>query len=395
MKRQSLMFIEKQNRKALPLLASVASVLLTFHTACSKKQDPSPRESGEKPSVATPTAVAINPSKHPHGTVNPNPELLTRDALPATSTVSADTAQPKGRLVPDAPRNPAEIAQMLKSTRDKQAALDAVRHYAANNPHSLGEMRALLKSSDSDVAMLGAEGLVGLGTKEAAAEVIVAIQNAQPGIMKRQLTAVLANFSNPKAADLFMALAGSAQDRELASAIQRSLGNSANGPVLDEVVRRYQSSNSPEERDNLAASIRHMQNPVCVEGLISILKEQKVVSSTDPLGLAAADTLGIIGSTNAVSYLFGHLNNLRTGGISPVYDAIGRVSNPESLPLLASIAYGQVAGSSLYARMSAVQALGNYNSNLAAPALNWLIQNDSNAGIKEAARAALRNSAGR
>jgi HEAT repeat protein len=284
---------------------------------------------------------------------------------------------------------------MLKTTGDKQAALAAIRQYATNNPHSLGEMSALLKSTDSEIAILGAEGLAGLGTKEAAAELIAAIQEAQPGNTKRELVSALATFSNPQAAGLFMTLAGSSQDRELASAIQQALGNSASSTVLSEVVQRYQSTTSPEERDNLIAAIRHMQNPDCVEGLIAVLNEQKVVSSTEPLGLAAADTLGIIGSTNAVSYLFSQFNNLRPGDTSPVYDAIGRVSNPESLPLLASIASGQVAGSSLYARMSAVQALGNYNSTLVAPTLNWLIQNDSNAGIKEAARVALQNSAGR
>jgi len=209
------------------------------------------------------------------------------------------------------------------------------------------------------------------------------------------LTSALANFNNPDSANLFLTLIASSQDRELGAAIQQALGNSANGPVLNEVVQHFQATKSAEERGNLVAAIRQMQNPSCVEGLIAILNEQKVVSSFDPLGLAAADTLGIIGSTNAVSYLFAQLNNVRPGDTSPVYDAIGRVSNPESLTLLASIAYGQVAGSTLYARTSAVQALGNYNSTLVATTLNWLIQNDSNAGIKDAAHVALQNSAGR
>lgn len=137
-----------------------------------------------------------------------------------------------------------------------------------------------------------------------------------------------------------------------------------------------------------------MQNPDCVEGLLAVLNQQRVISSTDPLGLATADTLGTIGNQVAVSNLFGHLWSLPEGASSPVFDSIGRVMNPESLPLLASVAYGQVAGASLYSRMAVVQALGNYNAQQVQPALNWLIQNDPNVGIREAAADALKRVTG-
>ena len=362
---------------------------LVLGLGCSKQPDDSPVKSAKTPRVATPTSVVSRPPDPLVVTATPSTEATTRDPLPATKTINGDTAPA------NTPHSPSEIAQIFKTTGDKQAALAAIRQYAVNNPTSLGEMTALLKSSDQDIAMLGAEGLASLGTKEAVAQLIGVIQAAQPGNFKRQLTSALANFNNPDSANLFLTLIASCQDRELGAAIQRALGNSANGPVLNEVVQRFQATKSAEERGNLIAAIRQMQNPSCVEGLIAILNEQKVVSSFDSLGLAAADTLGIIGCTNAVNYLFAQLNNVRPGDTSPVYDAIGRVSNPESLPLLASIAYSQVAGSTLYARTSAVQALGNYNSTLVATTLNWLIQNDTSAGIKEAARVALQKSAGR
>jgi HEAT repeat protein len=243
--------------------------------------------------------------------------------------------------------------------------------------------------------MLGAEGLASLGSKEAAADLIAAVQNAPQGASKRQLSAALARFSNPDAASLFLGLMASPQDRELAAAAQSALGNSANPSILQEIVQRYQVSSAAEERDSLVAALRHSQSPQCVDALLAILNAQKVVSATEPLGLAAADTLGIIGTTNAVSPLFAYLGNLRPGDTSPVYDSIGRVSNPDALPLIASVAYGQAPDSTLYSRMAAVQALGNYSPNLVSPALTWLVQNDPNAGIKEAAGAALRRAATR
>jgi HEAT repeat protein len=284
---------------------------------------------------------------------------------------------------------------MFKTTGDRQAAIAAIRQFATNAPASFPELSALLKTGDPDLAMLGAQGLASLGSKEAAAELISAVQNAQPGATKRQLSAALASLSNPDAANLFLGLMGSPQDRELAAAAQSALGNSANAAVLQEIVQRYQASSAADERDGLVAALRYSQSPQCVDALLAILNAQKVVSATEPLGLAAADTLGIIGTTNAVSPLFAYLGNLRPGDTSPVYDSIGRISNPEALPLITSIAYGQVPGSTLYSRMAAVQALGNYSSHLVSPALTWLAQNDPNAGIKDAAGAALQRTAAR
>lgn len=358
------------------------AVAFIMGLGCSKREEVNQEETTKPRPVVSRAMLEPRPSERNQLTGKPATESPTGVPLPST-------------MVPEAPPTLGEITNMLNSTVEKQIALAAIRHYVTNNVNSLNEMSVLLKSPDSQVAALGAVGLAALGTRDAAAQLITAIQELAPGNTKRELTAALASFSNPEAAEMFIALAGSSQDRDVAAAIQRALGNCATGLVLTEVVQHFQSSNSSEERDNLVASIRHMQSPGCVDGLISILSDQKVVSTTEPLGLAIADTLGIIGSTNAVNYLFGRLDNLRPGDTSPIYDAIGRVSNPESLPLLAAVAYGQIAGSAPYSRMAAVQALGNFSSSQVAPVLNWLIQNDPNAGIKESARAALQNSAGR
>ncbi len=117
-------------------------------------------------------------------------------------------------------------------------------------------------------------------------------------------------------------------------------------------------------------------------------------SSPDPLGLAAVDTLGIIGSFIAVSnlffYLFFYLGSLDDETSSPLSEAIGRVSNLESLPLITSMVYGQTAGSTLSTRVAAVQALSNYEPTEVCPILNWLEQNDQNSRIREAAKTALK-----
>ena len=368
---------------------------LALDPSCSKKPEPAPAELANKPSHPTGAPPEGAPAQHQQALTQSSTEATTQSPVSATATSGANSNSPTAEAPPNPTRSPAEIAQMFKTTGDRQAAIAAIRQFATNTPASFPELSALLKTGDPDLAMLGAQGLASLGSKEAAAELISAVQNAQPGATKRQLSAALASFSNPDAANLFLGLMGSPQDRELAAAAQSALGNSANAAVLQEIVQRYQASSAADERDGLVAALRYSQSPQCVDALLAILNAQKVVSATEPLGLAAADTLGIIGTTNAVSPLFAYLGNLGPSDTSPVYDSIGRISNPEALPLITSIAYGQVPGSTLYSRMAAVQALGNYSSNLVSPALTWLAQNDPNAGIKDAAGAALQRAAGR
>jgi hypothetical protein len=394
--------ISNMRRLTILVLLSLATCL----PACSRKQDAIPANASASATSSTdktypPTAPPFTPTQpaqpqHHQTADSAITEVATHPSLPPKRADATSNALPQGAPPANAPRSPAEIVADFKTSGDKQAALAAIRQLATNNPAAFPEFVQLLKASDPDASMLGAEGLASLGTKQAANELISAILNTPPGTSKRQLSAALANFTSPEATDIFLSLmTSSVPDRDLAAAAQAALGNSANNAILQQVVQRYQASNSAEERDNLVAAIRHSQNPECIDALLAILDSQQVVSTTEPLGLAAADTLGIIGTTNAVSRLFTYLNNLTPGDTSPVYDSIGRVSNPDALQLLVSTAYGQTPGSSLYSRKAAVQALGNYTSNLVAPTLNWILQNDPNASIKQAAVAALQRAATR
>lgn len=335
--------------------------VVCFQAGCSKRQEVEPIQTGE-------------PSKPPEAELQ---------------SVTGNTVLQKTS------KSAREIVELFKFTGDRETAYAAIREYAEKHPASLAELSSLLRSGDADYAVLGAQGLVKLATPQAATELIAGIQNTPAGPLRRELSGALSEFNQAEAAEVFFGQLRSSQDREMVSAVQTALGNSATDALLSEAVKRYRTSNSGAERDNLIAAIRHMQSPECVDGLLSVLNEQRVVSTTEPLSFAVADTLGIIGTTTAVSNLFQHLSSLREGASSPVYDAIGRVSNPEALPLIAAVAYGRVAGSSLYSRMAAVQALGNFSSNAVFPVLNWLLENDQNSGIRGAAGNALQRAAGR
>lgn len=374
----------------------LTSLVLSLLLGCSKSAETTTSELTERPSPPAATStVAGSPASPvmpaaPSQPSEPSPVLRT----PQTKSSTADSSVGSTRGSPALPTSPAEIAQMLKSTGNWEAAHAAIREYAAKNPGAHAELATLAKRPDADTALLGAHGLAGLGTPEAAVELVAAIQGAAHGVGKRELSAALGTFNSPGTAQLFLGLLGTSEDREVLAGAEKALSNVADAPVVQDILQRYEASNSSTERENLLAALRHMQTASCVPALLDIVNQQKVISTTDPIGLAAVDTLGIIGNAVAVSNLFAHLTNVREGGSSPIYDAIGRVSNPESLPLIASVAYGQVPGISLYSRMAAVQALGNYNAQQAQPALNWLIENDPSAGIREAAAGALKRVTG-
>jgi len=160
-------------------IACAANMLLSLPKGCSKKAEPPRGESAEQPSVASPSNPDSSPSEYQQADAKPATESPTRDELPTPTTSRADIAQPKGSLLPDTPRSPAEIAQMLKSTRDKQVALDAIGQYTTNNPHPLGEMSALLGNYNASLVDPVLKWLIqndsNAGINEAAQ---VALQNA-------------------------------------------------------------------------------------------------------------------------------------------------------------------------------------------------------------------------
>jgi len=176
---------------------------------------------------------------------------------------------------------------MLKTTGKKEAACAAIREYASKHPASFTEMSTLLRSGDADLALLGAHGLSALSTPEAA-DLINAIQAAQPGLFKRGLSEALSNFKNPELTGLFLGLLGTSQEREVLYASQRALANSADTLLLNQVVQRYEASDSATERDNLVAAMRHMQNTNCVEGLLS----RMITTSSRPLPASPWPALG-------------------------------------------------------------------------------------------------------
>jgi HEAT repeat protein len=105
--------------------------------------------------------------------------------------------------------------------------------------------------------------------------------------------------------------------------------------------------------------------------------------------LAVVDTLGIIGSPQAVTTLVGLMNKIPDGELSlELMDAMGRVMNPDSLGLLLAVAKGEQSAC-VSARLAAMQALPHYGRSYVTPALSVIAQGDSNDEIKSAAKAAL------
>ena len=312
--------------------------------------------------------------------------------VPAQAPAKSETSAPVANAPVESKKfsSAGEVAQYLKGGGDRNIAIASIRELAQSNPGMLAEAAQLSKGSDADLALLGAHALSAIGTPEAATELLAALQSAQNGPLKRELCGALQAFTNAQAASVFWGVLGASGDQEVKSSAEVALGRMADANLTAEMVQRYRASNSAEEKDALLAALRQIQNAEAAGQLLGIINEQKAISSLDPLGLAAVDTLAVIGTPEAVSNLVSRLSAVAPGETSPIYDAIGRVSNTESLPLIAQAAYGQFAGSTAYSRLAAIQALGNFNSNAVYPVLSYLVQNDQSRSIQESAQTALK-----
>jgi len=84
--------------------------------------------------------------------------------------------------------------------------------------------------------------------------------------------------------------------------------------------------------------------------------------TSDPMTVAIWDTLGIIGTPEAVTALAALLTSsaMSAADRTALSDALARVDNPDALSLLHALAAGQVAGAGAAGQTAARRALANF-----------------------------------
>ena len=303
----------------------------------------------------------------------PSPEEF---AASEDTVLVVDDGEPAGEPATAIPRlfSIDEILSAYEASGNRDAAMAQIRQLLADRPEMMADLAQAASRGNRDQQLLLAEGLAAVGTETAIQELMRLIQAASSGDARTDLVEAMAKATNTESAAFLLDTLLATSDEDLMQAAQRALGNMCDQSLFGEMVARYVHSQSEGERDNLLGAIRYISDPAAVP----YLAELAALPNTDfddPLALAVVDTLGIIGTPEAVQALFDLLAAVPTGQSLPILDSIERVSNPDSFDLLGQVARGRQSAS-IEARLAAMDALARLMSPPVEALLRELLRSD-------------------
>ena len=234
------------------------------------------------------------------------------------------------------------------------------------------------------------------GTPAAYLEIVRLINNLPDGPERRAALVAATKLDNPATAALLFETVRVSGDPELVQSAQISLGSMTNEGVVWLTVALFRGTEDVAQQERLLGVLRHGRQPVFVAPLISVA-DQSSDDPTDPLAVAALDTLGMLGTTESIGYLVDRLNSAARSGqeTAALAAALGRVVAPSALSTLTGIAAGQSPSAQMEARVAAARALGHYPLSDVEDALNSILQNESDPRLINAAQEAMDLAAGR
>jgi HEAT repeat protein len=313
------------------------------------------------------------------------------------SGVSTDNAQRKnqarsGAAGPVSRETASDIVKYLEQSGDTTMTGKRMRDFMLRDDKSVDEAAGLMMTETNEAAiLLIANSLAGIGSEKTVGELIkVFWQMPEDSDLKRQVGDVIVGITNTTCAGvLFDALLSNTNGADRGDVAQRALGNMADASIVSEIEQAYGEVQTGEEKQLLADTIRHIQNTNAVKSLIQLADKQDGENSA--LVLAVCDTLGLIGSPEAATYLFSRLAALPDNTNDPAFAAAKRISNSESLTVVIQAAKGE-GNANTTVQLAAISALAGYGGEQAIAVLQEIAQT-GNRKVKEAAREALKTRA--
>ncbi|MBP7829336.1 MAG: hypothetical protein KA248_05420 [Kiritimatiellae bacterium] len=235
-----------------------------------------------------------------------------------------------------------------------------------------------------------AKALADEGTPAAYLELIRLINNLPDGLERREALVAATRIENPATTALLFETVRVSGDPELVQSAQMSLGSMTNEGVVWLTVALYRGTEDPAQQDRLLGVLRQGRQSSHVAALVSVA-EQLAGDPTDPLVMAALNTLGLIGTQESITYLAEMVNAASRTGQDPTLPAaaLGRVVAPEALPTLTALAEGHSPGTSPEARIAATRALGHFPLDSVEATLSAIAQNATDPLLINAAQEAM------
>lgn len=261
---------------------------------------------------------------------------------------------------------------------------DELSSLMAAHPELADALKTLLENQ-RPVAVMPREQLLALrGTPEDVIELIKLYHEAPSDEVRDEIFSAACTLSNPESAELLFQLLAASGESDLTTAAALSLARMADSVLLDEILYRYETAGTPDEQARLLGILYQIRSPSRVPALIGMAERQP---GGDP-ATAVLQTLGMIGSPEAVEYLLDRLIAAGAPEERAAYgEALSWVVEADALPLLISAATdGSLVPA---ARGAAARALGNFMPEYVESLLGSMVSTERDAAVRRAAQEAL------
>lgn len=286
-----------------------------------------------------------------------------REAVPSATRAGGGGGVTRAgvRTVPAADPTATLLAAALAPVNDPEEQERALRALAATGNRHTAVAAGWLTSPDPAVARLGARALAAIGTKPALTALFEQLAKLPADSPQAwEWASILADEAPSAQRELLLErVLDPAATEPVRDAAQRALARDADPALMDRLVTLYDSAGNDAVRQALADAVRQVQDPELTGDLARLAFARSGVA--DPMTVAIWDTLGIIGTPEAVTALTAVL----AAGVSAedratASAALGRVDNPDALPLLRALAAGRVVGAGPAVQAAARRALANF-----------------------------------
>ncbi|MBU1695156.1 MAG: HEAT repeat domain-containing protein [Verrucomicrobia bacterium] len=306
------------------------------------------------------------------------PKLSSTTPAPVFKTArSLDHAGPAEEALP---------ARVESDRRSGQTREDPLCQLLASRPELANSLKTLLENQRS-IAVLPREQMLALrGTPEDVIELVKLYHEAPGDELRDEIFSAACNLSNPESAELLLHLLQVSGEPDITTFAGMALARMVDSTLLGEIIQRYETASAPDEQARMLGIIYQIRSPSRVPALIDLAEQQP----GGEVASALLQTLGMIGSPEAVGYLLDRLVSAGEPQEQEAYsEAISRVAEANSLPLLITTAAGETG--SRAARMAAIRALENYAPEYVESLLGTLAATESDAEVRQAASQALEN----
>lgn len=274
--------------------------------------------------------------------------------------------------------------ELQSSTKDKDAesATKTIDKMIEGQEDGLVQaLIDLLKTGNNKASELAVDKLIEIGNEESVSQLLEIFPTLLDEELQRYIAGKISSIKNPATADILIEQLTTTDNNMLIGSLQSAIGRSLNDEVIGKLVELYQNTDDSRIKQILADVFRHADNPEYTADFIALLSDDACNLEDNFMNRAAVDTLGIIGTKEAISFL---LDKLREDPESEFYSAsIARCINLDSLPLFLSSAKNDNEPKEV--RLSAIAALANYDSLSAIECLRNLISKESDPSIVQAA----------